>query len=187
MENLSHWYTQHRWLALTSVLVGLVIYGLLTEGVPRSRALYGLFQEMQTQRERIASVDTWQAEKLQIQQRRTFLEKRFADLYVNLPKSDQMSIILQVLHQSAQEAGITLQHVRPAERIAYASYDELPFEVDCEGSFHGIGLFANTIEQSRYLMKVHRLRLTRDLEEVDLLEGSLTLSVIILKEQTGAS
>lgn len=185
MDALAHWYTQHRWLALTGLVVTLTAYGLLLEGIPRSQALYQLFQDLRTQRERVASVDTWQAEQFQIKQRRSFLETRFADLYVSLPKSDQMSIILQVLHQSALEAGITLQQVRPDDRIAYANYDELPFEVDCEGSFHGIGAFANAIEQSRYLMKVRQLRITRTPTEVDLLEGSLTLSVIILKDQNG--
>ena len=94
-----------------------------------------------------------------------------------------MSIILQVLQESADSAAVHVREVRPAARTSFTNYDEVPFEVILGGTFHEAGTFISRIEQSPYVIKVKQLALRRTTPASADLVAELVLSVIILKEQ----
>lgn len=183
MERLSIWLQGHRWMALAICVVALSFYVLLGELTPRLGAAYTLYQTWQLQEARIASVANWEVDQLRLAAKKRLLQKRFATLYVSLPKSDHMSIILQVLQESIDAQQIDLKEIRPTERTSFANYDELPFQVELRGTFHQIGAFVGRIEQSPYVIKVKQFELKRAAATSETLTAQLMLSVIILKEQ----
>ena len=161
----------------------LSLYVLVGELVPRVSSAYTLYRTWQQNEARIASVINWEVEQVQLGARKRLLQQRFAALYVSLPRSDHMSIILQVLQESADTAAVHVSEVRPAERMSFANYDEVPFEVILGGTFHEVGTFVSRIEQSPYVIKVKQLGLRRTSPSSAELVAELVLSVIILKEQ----
>lgn len=183
MEQLSAWLQIHRWMAAAGVVAVLSVYVLFAELFPRAVMVYGLHRTWRQQQARITSVANWEVEQIQLSARKRLLQRRFAALYVSLPRSDHMSIILQVLQESADAEQVDLKHLRPTERTSFASYDALPFEVEVRGQFHAMGAFINRIEQSPYVIKVKQLQFERPSPSSETLVAHLRLSVIILKEQ----
>ena len=183
MERLSLWVQMHRWMALAGFVAVLSLYVLLGELVPRAASAFEGYRTWRGQEARIASVTNWEAEQLQLAARKRLLQKRFAALYVSLPRSDHMSIILQVLQESADAEAVHLNEVRPTQRATFANYDEVPFEVKLRGTFHEVGAFIGRIEQSSYVIKVKQLQYQRASPSSNELIAALVLSVIVLKEQ----
>ncbi len=183
MERLSAWLQMHRWMAAAGFVAVLSVYILFAELIPRAATAYGLHRTWQQQQARIASVANWEVEQIQLSARKRLLQQRFATLYVSLPRSDHMSIILEVLQESADAEQVDPRQVRPTERVSFASYDELPFQVELHGTFHAIGAFINRMEQSPYVIKVKQLEMERSSTSPKTLVAELLLSVIILKEQ----
>ena len=183
MERLFVWVQMHRWMALASFVAVLSLYVLVGELIPRTASAFERYSTWRQQEARIASVTNWEADQLQLAARKRLLQRRFAALYVSLPRSDHMSIILQVLQESAEAEAVNLQEVRPAERATFANYDEVPFEVKLRGTFHQVGAFVGRMEQSSYVIKVKRLQYQRASPASTELLAELVLSVIVLKEQ----
>ena len=183
MERLSVWLQMHRWMAAAGFVAVLSLYVLFAELIPRIATAYGLHHTWRQQQARIASVANWEIEQIQLSAKKRLLQKRFVALYVSLPRSDHMSIILQVLQESADAAEVDFKHLRPAARTSFASYDELPFEVEIQGRFHAMGAYINRIEQSPYVIKVKQLQFKRPSLSSETLVAELLLSVIILKER----
>lgn len=183
MERLSTWFQMHRWMAIAGFVAVLSFYVLFAELIPRIATAYGLHHTWREQRDRIAAVAHWEVEQIQLSAKKRLLQQRFAALYVSLPRSDHMSIILEVLQESADAEQVNLKHLRPAERMSFASYDALPFEVEVHGPFHPIGAFINRVEQSPYVIKVKQLQFKRSSVSSETLVAELLLSVIILKER----
>ncbi|MEM6647182.1 MAG: type 4a pilus biogenesis protein PilO [Bacteroidota bacterium] len=150
--------------------------------IPRLVELRAQYTETSNEQATLASLDKWAYEKRLVEARSVQLQQRFKDLYVSLPRSDQMSTILGLLHEHADQFGVRLTEVRPAERMAYARYDQWPVALHIEGDFHAVGRFVATIEQAQYLMKVAQLELWQDGALGAVLKGQLDLHVIILKE-----
>src|SRR5690606_26892489 len=136
------------------------------------------------QRAKVASAVTWEVEQTSLEARRLYLEQYFASLYVSLPKSDQMSVILQALPRYASAGEVRLEQVGQEERVAHETFDELPVSVALQGTFHGIGAFVDQVERSRYLMKVAGVDVEADPRPYPVLHARLQLRVIILKEKS---
>jgi len=183
MERLTTWLQIHRWMALAAGVTVLSVYVVFAELMPRAVSTYELFQAWRGQQDKIVSVTNWEVEQIQLSTKKRLLQQRFAALYVSLPRSDHMSIILQVLQESAEAEQVELKQVRPDERTSFASYDELPFQVELRGTSHEVGAFTSRIEQSSYVIKVKGLQLRRAAPTSQELVAELMLSVIILKEQ----
>ena len=183
MIRVRTWLQERRWLALAGCVAGLVVYVLLADFVPRAAKVYAVFDTWQEQQARILSLADATLQQEHLEARRRTLQGRFDRLYVNLPRSDQISVLVQVLQQSAEAVEVGLQQIRPAERKTFAGHDALPFQVVLLGSFHEIGRFINRVEQSAYVIKVEHVRLTRMRPPSKALQAEVRLNVIVLKEQ----
>ena len=118
VETLSHWFTSHRWMALTALVLVLAGLVLSSEIMPRWQALWVQYTRWQEAEHRIADVETWDTEKVRIGHHKRMLRVRYEALYVSLPQSDQMSVILSELQQVADSVGVRLTHIRPARASA---------------------------------------------------------------------
>ncbi|MDX1545802.1 MAG: type 4a pilus biogenesis protein PilO [Rhodothermales bacterium] len=185
MHPRSEWFAHHRWRGLAAGVALLCVYGVLGELAPRAGAAYAAYGAWQRQEATIASMARWDEERQALSHRKRRLQQRFAALYVSLPRSDQMSTLLQVLQESASAAGVDVRHVRPAEHARFATYDELPFAVEVTGDFHALGAFINRIEQSPYVIKLKGFEIRRPAVAARL-HATLSLSVIALHEQRGS-
>lgn len=185
MERVMTGFGEHRWRALAAAVAALSLYALFGELAPRVVSAYRLYRAWQHQEARIASVADWEDEHRRLAARKRLLQTRFAALYVSLPRSDHMSIILQVLQESAEAQQVDVREIRPTERTSFVTYDEWPFQVIVQGTFHQIGAFIGRIEQSPYVIKVKRIQFKRASPASASLTADLLLSVIILKEQGG--
>ena len=180
------WLQTHRWLALAGGMALLGVYLLVVDLTPRIASTYALFEAWRQHQVRIASVTDGTVKQAHLEARRQQLQERLADLYVSLPRSDQLSTLIQVLQESADAVGVGLQEIRPTERTAFAGYDALPFQVVLQGSFHEIALFIHRIEQSSYVIKVRQVQFQRASISSNQLRADVSLNVIVLKEQQGA-
>ena len=178
-----NWLNARGWKAVTtgaSILTVLLLYNIVLPRIIEARIIWRNWQD---QKERVVLAVTWEIEKTNLATRQLMLEQYFENLYISLPKSDQMSVILQLLQRRAEELEVRLNHVRPGERKTHVNYDELPLQVELQGSFHGIGAFINQVEQSQYLMKLTELELVGTPAPYSNILAELSLSVIILKEK----
>lgn len=185
MDKLSIGLQEHRWRALAVGFAVLSLYVLLGELMPRMASAYELYRAWQEQEARIASVANWEKDQLQLAAQKRLLQKRFATLYISLPRSDHMSIILQVLQESADAHAVVVKEIRPTARASFANYETVPFQVVLRGTFHQLGAFIGRIEQSSYVIKVKKLQFKRASSTSDALVADLLLSVIILREHEG--
>lgn len=186
MERLLPWLSLHCWMALAGVMLLLAAYLLITDLAPRAASAYAIVNAWKQHEARIASVQAGAAEKTHLDMRRLTLQERLSALYVSLPRSDQISALVQVLQDNAEAAAVGMQEIRPAARSAFDGYDALPFQVVVLGSFHQVSLFISRIEQSAYIIKVSRIHLERAGAQSDVLRAELSLSVIVLNEQEEA-
>lgn len=193
MDALSTWIDDHRWAALTIGVLLLSLY--LTAGTlwPRFQATMTLYDAWQDNEDKLRSVTQWPVDQVRLQVRRRRLEKRFERLYVSLPRSDQMSIILETLQQNAHRSGVAIKQIRPGQRVAHATYDHVPFEMELRGTFHALCRFAHYVEQSRFLMKVDVLSIRSEPRRsasttapIPALSAALTIHVSILKQHASA-
>ncbi len=182
-DALAYWFSEHRWMALTAVVGMLSVMAFTYEVVPRWQALLLQQSRLQDAEGRIDDVETWDTEKVRIGLQRRVLRARYEQLYVSLPPSDQMSIILSELQQVADSVRVRLTHIRPADRLRNTRYDELPLEVELQGDYQGLLAFARQIEQSAYLIKIERLSLLAPEIIPGPLHAEIGLRVIILKEE----
>ena len=168
---------------------GLALLGaclLATDLAPRAAAAYALFETWRQQQARIASVADGTQRQVHLEARRRQLQEHLADLYVSLPRSDQVSRLVQVFQESAAFIGVRLQEIRPTERTAFEGYDALPFQLVLQGSFHETTLFVHRIEHSSYIIKVRQVQFQRTSISSNQLRADISLDVIVLKEQQGA-
>jgi len=186
MAHLGTWIQACRWRALTGSAACLVGYLLIADGWPRAAWTYTSFGTWRQQRAKIASVAEWEVRGAQLDGRKRLLQRRFADLYVNVSSSDQISVLLQVLQESAAAIKIELREIRPAERMALPGYEALPFQVVLHGRFHKIGRFIDYLEQSPYVVKVQQIHLQRASPSSEELRAEVSFSVIVLKAWEGA-
>ena len=187
MEHLLPWLSLHRWMALAGGMLLLSLYLLAADLVPRAASAYALFNTWSQQADRIASAKEGAAEEVLLGARRLELQEQLSDLYVSLPRSDQISTLVQVLQENAEATKVGMQEIRPSERSAFDGYDALPFQVVILGPFHRVSLFISRIEQSAYIIKVNRIHIERVGAQSDMLRADLALSVIVLNEQEDAS
>lgn len=179
------WIRAHRWMVLAGGMALLGVYLLVADLAPRAASTYALFDAWRQQQARIASIADGAGGQTHLEARRRRLQERLADLYVSLPRSDQISGLVQVFQESAELVGVGLQEIRPTERTTFAGYDALPFQVVLQGSFHEIALFIHRIEQSSYVIKVRQVQLQRASISSNRLRADVSLNVIALKEQQG--
>ena len=173
-------------MTLAGGMALLGAYLLVADLAPRAASAYALFGMWRQQQARIASVADGAGKQAHLEARRQWLEERLAGLYVSLPRSDQISSLVQVFQESAELVGVGLQEIRPTERTAFAGYDALPFQVVLQGTFHEIALFIHRIEQSSYIIKVRQVQLQRAAISSNRLRADVSLDVIVLKEQQAA-
>ena len=180
------WIQAHRWMALTGGVALLSVYLLVADLAPRAASTYALLEAWRQQQVHIASVTDGAVRQTHLEAQQHLLQERLADLYVSLPRSDQISTLIQVFQESAEFVGVGLQEIRPTERTAFAGYDALPFQVVLWGSFHEIALFIHRIEQASYIIKVRQVQLQRTSISSNQLRADVSLDVIVLKEQQAA-
>ena len=179
------WIQTHPWMALAGGMALLGIYLLVADLAPRTASTYALFEAWQQQQVRIASVTDGVVRQTHLEAQQQLLQERLADLYVSLPRSDQISTLIQVFQESAEFVGVGLQEIRPTEKAAFTGYDALPFQVVLGGAFHEIALFIHHIEQASYIIKVRQVQLQRTSISSNQLRADVSLDVIVLKEQQG--
>ncbi|MEM9664652.1 MAG: type 4a pilus biogenesis protein PilO [Bacteroidota bacterium] len=182
MNTVRHWYEQRRWQVLSGLFAGLIGVATLLEVQPRLASTYALYQDWSTAEAKLASVESWEAQQAELEGQYEQLKERFANLYIDLPNSDQMSVILGLLQEASQAENVRLKQVRPETRVLHDTHDQIPLAVSVQGAFGSISAFLNRIERSHYLVKVVALRFEQATPEGTVLDAEIDLSVIILKE-----
>lgn len=185
MNDWTSYLEQHRWRAITGVLVLLACYVLLTDALPRMFAVTELYATWQAHQTKIAAVATWERQEKTLDVRRQHLQQRLDRLYVSLPQGDQMSAVLQVFQSQADASGVRLQRIQPDERMVFENHDELPLHIELTGRFHALETFIHATETSAFLIKVKKVALQRASPTSPALEATLLGHVILLKGQGG--
>src|SRR5690606_7343714 len=99
---------EHRWAIAAGIVALLCVVLVFTDVRPRLGAAAALLGQWRRQTEKLAEVAAWDYEAATIEARRAGLISRLEDLYVNLPRSEQTSVVLQLLQESAAAENVTL-------------------------------------------------------------------------------
>ncbi len=174
---------RHPWALVTAAGGSLAAWLFVADVVPRLAEAVQVWTEWREDRARLTGVAAWEVEETNIRARRLYLQQHFESLYVSLPHSEQISVILQALQRYAGEFEVRLEQVRQGERVGHPTFDELPVDVELLGTFHGIGAFVDQIERSQYLMKVSAIEVEAVPEPRPVLSARIRLLVIILRER----
>ncbi len=90
---------------------------------------------------------------------------------VTTPPEKQLPEILEVIAQAAKASDVRLLGAKPRMEISDLSpgssgFLELPVQVDASGGYHQLGLFLDSLESSRMLVRVHELKIQTNPEDI---------------------
>lgn len=89
------------------------------------------------------------------------IKKRRAALLSALPQHKQLSALITLVTDKAQQSGLIYHHIRPLTSERKTFYEILPIQFSMEGDFHGFGQFFSRLGEMNRLMTLHDFQLSR--------------------------
>ena len=181
MNVIRSWIDTHPWRAIGwgSIAVSVVLVYL--EVVPRGQVLIETYQAWRANEDQVEQMSQWEAQRDRLVRRTAQLEAQVAARYVRIPRNDQMSVILDCLHESSEGTGLVLQQVKTTSLIEGSGHQKQPVHVLARGDFHGVGMFVDRIEQSPFLIEVVSLQVRREGTLKAPLQVELLLHAIVVE------
>lgn len=130
-------------------MVLLLALGLFAASVvllPQEMRAAALAQTLQTEKQKVAIVETFVLAHPDTDQYLTELQKALTRAETALPSAVDSSIFLSQLEKDARAAGVKLTAVKPSAVADRVGYREMPVEVSVEGTFFATLSFLKKME-----------------------------------------
>lgn len=147
------------WPRIVAAGALLTLVLLVFEVGPRFSEAFDLYREWRSLRAQVEAAESAPAERAHLAAENDRLRREREELLVQLPRRDQLSVLLGEIQRYASEAGVTLRRVEPGEPVAERTHEVLPARLEVTGSYHGVGRFVDHVERSPFLMQVRELEL----------------------------
>lgn len=85
------------------------------------------------------------------------LEQEVAELEKLLPREKEIPQLLRSMTKTAQQYQLKITQITPQAVVAQANYNELPFLISVQGTYHSLGFFLADMGQGGRLMSSRNL------------------------------
>jgi len=89
-----------------------------------------------------------------------YLEMEVADLEKLLPKEKELPGLIRIVTKTASKYQLKITNITPGPIIAQPNYNEIPFQMTIQGSYHSLAYFLNEIGQESRILSVKNLVFT---------------------------
>lgn len=96
----------------------------------------------------------------QIQMEMAGLQVEVAQLEKQLPKGRELPSLIRVLTHRAEANGVQINSFSPNKMVAKGLYDEIPYMMNVQTSFHNLGHFLTAMGKGERLFAARNLALT---------------------------
>lgn len=149
------WHSQ---IGAFVVLSASAVFGFWTLYVTDMQA------DMEIRRTRLAAVRSEMAKGLpaarrlpEFQAQVADLEQRLDSLNAALPEQKDVADILRRVQELATRSNLTIQRFTPQAPKPQALYTELPYKLQADGTYHGLGAFLDTVARFHRILSVSEI------------------------------
>jgi type IV pilus assembly protein PilO len=123
-----------------------------------------LNSKYQEKLDKIASVETKLADtkrkamelpKLQLSMKN--LENEVADLEQLLPREKEVPGLIRIVTKTAQKYQLKISNITPGSVSSQPNYNEIPFQMTIQGTYHSLAYFLNEIGQEARILSVKNI------------------------------
>ena len=82
------------------------------------------------------------------------LEMQVADLEKLLPKDKDIPDLLRIVTKTAQKYQLRITNITPGSVTSQANYNEIPFQMTVQGTYHALAYFLSDIGQESRILSV---------------------------------
>jgi len=88
------------------------------------------------------------------------LENEVADLEQLLPREKEIPGLLRTVTKTAQKYQLKISNITPGNITAQTNYNEIPFQMTIQGTYHSLAYFLNEIGQESRILSVKNINFT---------------------------
>jgi type IV pilus assembly protein PilO len=88
------------------------------------------------------------------------LENEVADLEQLLPREKEVPGLLRIVTKTAQKYQLKISNITPGAVSSQPNYNEIPFQMTIQGTYHALGYFLNEIGQEARILSVKNINYT---------------------------
>lgn len=88
------------------------------------------------------------------------LELEVADLEKLLPKEKEIPGLIRIVTKTAGKYQLKITNINPGAVIDKVNYNEIPFQMTIQGSYHSLAYFLNEIGQESRILSVRNIAYT---------------------------
>jgi type IV pilus assembly protein PilO len=85
------------------------------------------------------------------------LQQRLEGLRQILPEEKEAAKLLELLQQLAVQSNLTLQRITPDKVVQQPMYQEHPYKLQAEGTYHNLGYFFDRISKFPRIINVNKI------------------------------
>lgn len=114
-------------------------------------------QKLENINRKLAEMKRRAQELPKLQMEMKYLEQEVALLEDLLPKEKGTQDLLRIITKNAQNLGISILNISPTGVSAKPNYNEIPFKVTVNGSYHALALFLSNLGQEPRILSTRNL------------------------------
>jgi len=85
------------------------------------------------------------------------LEQEVSDLEKLLPKDKEIPGLLRIVTKTAQKYQLKITNITPGGINSQTNYNEIPFQMTIQGTYHGLAYFLSDIGQESRILSVRNI------------------------------
>lgn len=89
-----------------------------------------------------------------------YLELEVADLEKLLPKEKELPGLIRIVTKTASKYQLKITNITPGTVIVQPNYNEIPFQMSIQGTYHSLAYFLNEIGQESRILSVKNIMFT---------------------------
>jgi type IV pilus assembly protein PilO len=88
------------------------------------------------------------------------LENEVSDLEQLLPREKEVPGLIRIVTKTAQKYQLKISNITPGATLAQPNYNEIPFQMTIQGTYHSMAYFLNEIGQEARILSVKNITYT---------------------------
>ena len=152
--------TQQNLIALTIAVACIVFVYYKYLLAPLDVKYADSYQKLLATESRLAETKRRAMELPQLRAEMLQLQMAVADLEKRLPKDKEIPELLRTLTKTAQHFQLKILNISPGPVTAKANYNEVPFQITAQGTYHSLANFFAELGQRSRILSERNLTIT---------------------------